>query len=125
MASSRLLLYNAEGRAIARLRLCRSLGCRGRGLMFRRPLKEDEGLLFVFPRPGRWKTAIHMFFVFFPIAAVWLDEAGRIVHAVEAHPFRIYVPPAPARYLIEGPPGLLAHARVGEVWTWREEAVAF
>ncbi len=62
-----------------------------------------------------------MFFVFFPIAAIWLDEAGRIVHAVEARPFRIYIPHRPARYLIEGPVNLLAHARIGEVWTWRED----
>jgi len=120
-----VLLYNAEGQRLARLRLCRSLGCRGRGLMFRRPLGEGEGLLFVFPRAGRWETAIHMFFVFFPIAAVWLDEAGRIVHAVEARPFRIYIPARPARYLIEGSVGLLAHARIGEVWTWREEPGGF
>ncbi|HXF70309.1 MAG TPA: DUF192 domain-containing protein [Thermoflexus sp.] len=120
--ASQVLLYNREGQILARLRLCRSWWCRGRGLMFRRALKEDEGLFFVFPRSGRWENAIHMFFVFFPIAAIWLDEAGRIVHAVEARPFRIYVPPRPARYLIEGPVALLAHARIGEVWTWREDA---
>ncbi len=123
--AQRILLYDPEGRLLARLRPCRSWGCRGRGLMFRRALREDEGLFFVFPRPGRWGTAIHMFFVFFPIAAIWLDEAGRVVHAVEARPFRIYIPARPARYLIEGPTALLAHARIGEVWTWREDAGAF
>lgn len=121
MKAPRVLLCDAAGCPLARLRLCRSLACRGRGLMFRRSLPEGDGLLFVFPRPGRLGTAIHMFFVFFPIAAVWLDGTGRILHAVEARPFRIYIPPAPARYLIEGPVHLLAHARVGEVWTWREE----
>jgi uncharacterized membrane protein (UPF0127 family) len=114
-------VYNAEGRPLARLRLCRSLACRGRGLMFRRALDEEDGLFFVFPRAGRWETAIHMFFVFFPIAAIWLDEEGRIFHAVEARPFRVYLPPRPARYLIEGSVRLLREAHVGEVWTWRED----
>lgn len=116
-----ILLYNRDGQLLARLRPCRSWWCRGRGLMFRRALREDEGFFFVFPRPGRWGTAIHMWFVFFPIAAIWLDETGRIVHAVEARPFRVYVPPRPARYLVEGPVSLMIHARIGEVWTWRED----
>ncbi len=89
--------------------------------MFRRALDEEDGLFFVFPRAGRWETAIHMFFVFCSIAAIWLDTAGRIVHAVEARPFRVYIPPCPARYLIEGPVHLLREAHVGEVWTWRED----
>ncbi|MCS7252291.1 MAG: DUF192 domain-containing protein [Anaerolineae bacterium] len=117
----RVLVYNQEGELLARLRLCRSWRCRGRGLMFRRSLEENEGLFFVFPRSGRWATAIHMFFVFFPIAAIWLDEVGRIVHIVEARPFRVYIPPCPARYLIEGPVDLLTRARIGEVWIWRED----
>ncbi|MCS7351341.1 MAG: DUF192 domain-containing protein [Anaerolineae bacterium] len=120
--ASQILLYNQGGQLLARLQPCRSWGCRGRGLMFRRPLQESDGLFFVFPRSGRWETAIHMFFVFFPIAAIWLDEAGRIVHAVEARPFRVYIPPRPARYLVEGPVNLLTHARIGEVWIWREDA---
>ncbi|MBO9362657.1 MAG: DUF192 domain-containing protein [Thermoflexus sp.] len=121
MPTQWITVYDAEGRPLARLRLCRSLACRGRGLMFRRALGEEEGLFFVFPRAGRWATAIHMFFVFFPIAVIWLDEHGRIVHAVEARPFRVYIPPRPACYLIEGSVRLLREAHVGEVWTWRED----
>ncbi|MDR7574501.1 MAG: DUF192 domain-containing protein [Armatimonadota bacterium] len=114
-----VLLYDETGEALGRFRLCASRWSRLRGLMFRRRLL-DDGLFFVFPpsRKAPWAVGIHMFFVFFPIAAIWLDEEGRIVHAVEARPFRVYAPPAPARYLVEGRPFLLARARVGARWAW-------
>ena len=108
------------GREIGRFRVCAGPLDRLRGLMFRRDLPAD-GLLFVFPAWRRHPrlVGVHTFFVFFPIAAIWLDEEGRIVHAIEARPFRVYAPPRPARYLIEGRPALLAWARPGARWTIR------
>jgi len=83
--------------------------------MFRRNLPEDEGLLFVFGRENRSDTSIHMFFVFFAIAAVWLDNDGRVVDAKLARPWRpYYVPAKPARYLIEARPVLLERVNVGD-----------
>jgi uncharacterized membrane protein (UPF0127 family) len=56
-----------------------------------------------------------MFFVFFPIAAVWLDAAGRVVDTQLASPFHpLYVPQAPAKDVLEGPPSLLKRVRVGD-----------
>lgn len=117
--SACVLLYDGSGAPLGRFRMCASRLCRLRGLMFRRRLPGD-GLFFVFPSSRRapWAVGIHMFFVFFPIAAIWLDEEGRIVHAVEARPFRIYAPPAPARYLVEGRPALLRRVRPGDRLTW-------
>ncbi len=100
---------------LARARWCQSFWCHLRGLMFRRTLAPDEGLLFVYSRPGISNTAIHMFFVFFPIAAVWLDDAGQVVGTALARPWRpYYAPRAPARYLIEAAPALLEHVSLGE-----------
>lgn len=100
---------------LARARWCQSFWCHLRGLMFRRDLSPDEGLLFVYSRPGISNTAIHMFFVFFPIAAVWLDEAGQVVGTALARPWRpYYAPRAPARYLIEAAPALLERVTEGE-----------
>jgi len=46
-----------------------------------------------------------MFFVFFAIAAVWLDDGGNVVDAKLARPWRpFYKPVKPARYLIEARP---------------------
>jgi hypothetical protein len=100
---------------LARVRPCNSFLCRLRGLTFRRRLGKSEGLLLIGSRESRADTAIHMFFVFFPIAAVWLDGAGAVVDVQLARPFRpLYVPARPARDVLEGPPELLTQVHVGD-----------
>lgn len=102
-------------RLLGRVSRCASFLCRLRGLTFRRHLGDDEGLLLLGRRESRADAAIHMFFVFFPIAAVWLDGGGRVVDVRMARPFRpLYVPSAPARDVLEGPPGLLERVRIGD-----------
>lgn len=108
---------------LARARWCQNFWCHFRGLMFRRHLPDDEGLLFVFRRENLAQSSIHMFFVFFPIAAVWLDEAGRVVDAKLARPWRPYYAPAKAaRYLIEARPALLERVQIGDQLTFDQEA---
>jgi uncharacterized membrane protein (UPF0127 family) len=100
---------------LARVLRCASFLCRLRGLTFRRPLGHDDGLLLIGNRENRTDTAIHMFFVFFPIAAIWLDRDGQVVDAQLARPFRpVYVPRAPARDILEGPPAILERVRIGD-----------
>ncbi len=102
-------------RLLAHARRCASFLCRLRGLTFRRALGDGEGLLLVGRRESRADTAIHMFFVFFPIAAIWLDQNGQVVDARLARPFRpLYVPRVLARDVLEGPPTLLKQVRVGD-----------
>ncbi|MGB9776988.1 MAG: DUF192 domain-containing protein [Anaerolineae bacterium] len=99
-----------------RARWCASFLCRLRGLTFRRRLRPGEALLLAGARENRAETAIHMLFVFFPIAAIWLDRTGRVVDAVLARPFRpFYAPRAPARDVLEGPPELLREVSVGDL----------
>jgi hypothetical protein len=100
---------------LERVRHCDSFLCQLRGLTFRRTLDSDEGLLLVGRRENRVDTAIHMFFVFFPIAVLWLDSDGVVVDRRLARPFRpVYVPQAPARDVLEGPPALLEGVDVGD-----------
>lgn len=100
---------------LKRVRRCASFVCRLRGLTFRRRLDDDEGLLLVGNRESRADTAIHMLFVFFPIAAVWLNQSGQVVDAKLARPFRpFYAPRAPARDVLEGPPTLLERVNIGD-----------
>jgi len=102
-------------RLLGHVRRCAGFPCRLRGLTFRRHLGNDEGLLLVGRRVSRSDAAIHMFFVFFPIAAAWLDGDGRVVDIRLACPFRpLYVPRAPARDVLEGPPELLERVRIGD-----------
>jgi uncharacterized membrane protein (UPF0127 family) len=83
-------------------RWCSNWICRMVGLQFRRRLKPGEALILVMPDESVHLTSIHMFFVFFPIAAVWIDSRGRVTSAQLAKPWRpYYASPMPARYVIE------------------------
>ncbi|MCX8068751.1 MAG: DUF192 domain-containing protein [Anaerolineae bacterium] len=102
-----------------RARRCVSFFCQLRGLMFRRRLSSDEALLLVGQRESRLETAIHMFFVFFPISVFWLDREGRVVDRTLARPFHpLYVSRLPARDVLEGPPELLEMVAVGDWLTF-------
>lgn len=105
-----------DKQVLGHVRRCAGFFCRLRGLTFRRCLGADEGLLLMGRRESRTDAAIHMFFVFFPIAAIWLDPNGQVVDAQLARPFRpLYVPRAPARDILEGPPALLEQVRIGDI----------
>ena len=115
--SSELTVWNETRgtRLLGRVRYCASFLCRLRGLTFRRSLDNDTGLLLTGHREGRTDSAIHMFFVFFPIAAIWLDQDGQVADAQLARPSRpLYIPRAPARDVLEGPPSLLEQVEVGD-----------
>ncbi len=93
-----------------RVQACQTFFCRLRGLMARPTLPVEQGLLFLWPRPTRWGAAVHMFFMRFPLALVWLDAQDTVVDVRPAYPWRtIAVPKAPATRLLE-----LALARLPE-----------
>jgi uncharacterized membrane protein (UPF0127 family) len=96
---------------------CDTFWRRGRGLTFRssRAVADDRVYLFVERRESIAQTAIHMFFVFFPIAVVWLDRDRRVVDKALARPFRPYYAPCrPAQYYVEGHPSLLDRVNPGD-----------
>jgi uncharacterized membrane protein (UPF0127 family) len=96
-------------------RWCASFLCRLRGLMFRSALRAGEALILVEPGDSRSATAIHMFFVPFAIATIWIDSSGRVVDKVLARPWRpFYAPRAPARYTLETDPAFLDQVAIGD-----------
>jgi hypothetical protein len=98
-----------------RVRYCDSFLCQLRGLMFRRSLDVEEGLLLVQPQDGRLASAIHMLFVPFPLAVFWLDSQLRVVDKVLAQPWRpAYFPRQPARYVLELHPAYFLLLNAGE-----------
>lgn len=115
-----MLINETAGQVLARRpRLCASFWSRGRGLMFQRRLAPDEALLFDEGRASIVGSSIHMLFVFFPIAVIWLDAERRVVDMQLARPFRpYYAPIRPARYFIEGAPALLSQVRIGDQLAW-------
>jgi uncharacterized membrane protein (UPF0127 family) len=115
------VIRNAETGAVVldRARWCERYWCRLRGLMFRRALPEDEGLIFVYGSESIINTSIHMLFMGFAIAAVWLDREGRVVDRALAKPWRLaYAPRAAAQYVIEARPSLLDRVAIGDRLTF-------
>jgi hypothetical protein len=87
---------------LPRITVCRTFGSRLRGLMFRRALGTDEGLLLVGVRDQRLDSAIHMLFVPFDLAVVWINSNLEVADKVLARAWRAaYVPSRPARYVLE------------------------
>jgi uncharacterized membrane protein (UPF0127 family) len=106
---------------LPRVRLCISHWCHFRGLQLVRHLPDDEGLLFVRDAEGVSSTAIHMFFMFFSIAVVWLDAKGKIVDKQLAIPWRpLYSPRKAAQYYLEANPFLLEKIEIGDVLRFDE-----
>jgi uncharacterized membrane protein (UPF0127 family) len=94
---------------------------RMRGLMFRKRI--DKPLIFILPRKTRFEASIHMFFVFFPIDLVYLDENWKVVDLREKiAPFTLNVTPiAPAKYFIELGAGSIKKfkIRIGNRILWK------
>jgi uncharacterized membrane protein (UPF0127 family) len=104
------------GEVLARsARWCSSRASRLRGLQYRRRLEPGEALILVKPADSIFNSSIHMLWVFFPIAAVWINNQGRVTSTRLARPWRpYYASPEPARYVLEAAPELLKRVKVGD-----------
>ena len=99
----------------ARVGYCDSFSCRLRGLMFRKRLELNEGLLLVEKRDSRLDTSIHMFFVPFDLAVFWINSEMKVVDKIIAkswHP--AYFPKADARYTLEIHPQFFGDYEIGD-----------
>ena len=83
---------------------------RARGLMFRRSIPSDYGLVFEFDAPAR--RDVHMVFVPFPIDVLWLvDDAVEHVETLSAW---TGLAAADADRLVELPAGAASDVRPGD-----------
>ncbi len=99
---------------------CTGFWDRFRGLMFRKQIAEDEGMLLVDPFDNRVNTAIHMFFMNFDIAAIWINSKNCVVdvrRAVRWNPF--YAPSHPARFVLEAHTSQLKNFKPGDTVTFK------
>ena len=79
-----------------RFKICKTMLQQARGLMFRK----QTNLLFMLKRPKI--VPLHMFFVFYPIDVIYLDEEMKIVELKENFkPFTMYNPKIPAKKILE------------------------
>jgi uncharacterized membrane protein (UPF0127 family) len=101
---------------------CSSFLCRLRGLMFRKTLPADEGLVLVYGSDSRMDASIHMMFVNFDLAVIWINSAGEVVDKVLAKQWKLaYLPKSPARYVLEIVPERLDEFEVGDRVTFINE----
>jgi uncharacterized protein len=117
MANKRgkLKIANSGAVLLEQVNWCESFGGKLLGLMFRKSLGKTEGLLMVEPRASKVNTSIHMLFMNFAIATVWLDNDFRVVDKVLAKPWRLaYVPAKPAKYTLEARPEILDKIEIGD-----------
>jgi len=71
-----------------------------RGTMFKKKL--ERGLILTLPNTrNRHGSAIHMFFVRFPLDIIFADEDKNVVDTVSIDPWKTYTPKKPAKYVIE------------------------
>ena len=85
-----------------KIEVCRSFFSKFKGLMFQHRLDEQEGIALVADSSGIINNSIHMFFVNFDIAVIWLDSSMHVVDKTIAkkwHPY--YAPKNPALYTLE------------------------
>jgi len=98
-----------------RLQECNTFWLKLRGLMGRPSLAADEGIALFIQPPGRINASIHMFFMRFDIAVIWLDTDNRVIHKEIARRWRpYYAPPAPARLVLELHPSRINDYNLGD-----------
>lgn len=100
--------------AILEAAWCETFACRLAGLTFRRSLPDGRALLLVERQESRLNASIHMWFVFMDLGVAWLDSELQVVDAIRARPWRVYVPAAPAKFILEAGPDLLEYLAVGD-----------
>ncbi|MCJ7623607.1 MAG: DUF192 domain-containing protein, partial [Anaerolineaceae bacterium] len=97
-------------------RYCSTFFCRFRGLMMSDQIPFDQGLLLVQKKDSKIDTAVHMFFMRYDIAVVWIDSHLKVVDTRLAQRWHsLYVPNTPAKYILEVHVGHLDHFSPGDM----------
>lgn len=95
--------------------ICSSFFSRFIGLMFRKEILPIEAIALVEPIEGITSTSIHMFFMRFDIAAVWLNSKNIVVHTTIAKKWKpYYASPVPAKIIIEAHPSRIGDFQLGD-----------
>jgi uncharacterized membrane protein (UPF0127 family) len=73
-----------------------------KGLMFVTSLPNNTGIILVDNAESRVNTSIHMLFMNFDIATIWIDKSKQVVDVVYAKKWHLaYFPKKAAQYVLE------------------------
>jgi uncharacterized membrane protein (UPF0127 family) len=99
---------------------CGSFLCRLRGLMFRRSFATHEGLLMVQAKADRIESSIHMLFMTFDLAVIWLNDEKLVVDVQLCRRWRpAYIPASSARFVLEAHVDRFDDFKIGDVLSIR------
>lgn len=80
------------------------------GLMFRKKLKQNKGLLIkFFPR----SSSVHSFFMRFPIDVIFINKDLQVVDLKTLKPWRVYSPKKRCEWVLEVNKGKIEEKYVG------------
>jgi uncharacterized protein len=101
--------------ATLRIKYCDTFLTQLRGFTFRSRLARDEGLVLVGTRDSRLDSSIHMFFVSFDLAVIWINSQMQVVDKVLAKSWRpAYLSKQPAKYVLEVHPDRWDDFQIGD-----------
>lgn len=106
----------SKGTEIGESEIADSFFSRLRGTMFKSKL--EKGLILKLPNTRtRAGSAIHMFFVRFPLDIIFTDNDKKVVDTISIDPWKTYTPKKPARYVIELEKGMIATSKteIGDI----------
>lgn len=97
------------------IKYCDTFFTQLRGFTFRGSLSRSEGLLLVGRRDSRVDSSIHMLFVPFDLAVIWINSANQVVDKVLAKSWRpAYFSKQPAKYVLEIHPDRWGDFEIGD-----------
>jgi uncharacterized membrane protein (UPF0127 family) len=95
-----VLINKTKGINFGQLDFADSFMSRFKGLMLRKD--PENGMILKLPSSrSRQGSAIHMFFMRFPLDIVFLDDDKKVVDMVSIRPWKTYTPKSPAKYVLE------------------------
>ncbi len=102
-----------RGYGICRARVAGNFFSRALGLMFKKAIPEDEGLLIEFS-PSFSSRSIHSLFMRFPIDLVFISSDKLVVDLKTLEPWRVYTPPKECRWVLEVNKGAAKTVQIGD-----------
>jgi uncharacterized membrane protein (UPF0127 family) len=98
-----------------RVKYCDTFLTQLRGFTFRSDLAKNEGLVLVGRRDSRVDSSIHMFFVSFDLAVIWINSDMQVVDKILAQSWKpAFFSKQPAKYVLEVHPDRWEEFQVGD-----------